>query len=356
MKKYAVTKKFWYDGKQYFVRADTEVEAEIKKAMKIRDLEEGKVIISGNTTVADWSKQCIETYKVGISDLTRQRYEWLAKCCINKYIGNMLLKQVKPLHCQQVLNHQAGKSKYQIKQTRQFLNFIFKKAYENNLTLSNPAANLSEPAGTKTTRRALTEKEQDIFIDCAFSSRQFLVFLIMYYCGCRPSEARSVMGFDIEKLEGVPVLHIRGTKTEASDRRVPIPAALYDEIKDTPKFSLIAPNMAGSQHDKKSFGRAWSSLCRAMNIKMGCKMYRNTLVPPLPLADDLVPYCLRHTYCTNLQKQGVDLRSAQYLMGHADIAMTANIYTHADTSVILDAAKLIEGATKGATKDKVKRG
>lgn len=28
-------------------------------------------------------------------------------------------------------------------------------------------------------------------------------------------------------------------------------------------------------------------------------------------------------------------------MGHSDISLTANIYTHADTSTILEAAKLI---------------
>ena len=57
-------------------------------------------------------------------------------------------------------------------------------------------------------------------------------------------------------------------------------------------------------------------------------MYRNQLIPPYPFGDDLSTYSLRHTYCTNLQKKGVDIRTAQYLMGHSDIKMTANIYTH----------------------------
>ena len=39
--------------------------------------------------------------------------------------------------------------------------------------------------------------------------------------------------------------------------------------------------------------REWSE--RAMNISMGCKTYRNALIPPYPLAADFVPYCLRHT-------------------------------------------------------------
>ena len=46
------------------------------------------------------------------------------------------------------------------------------------------------------------------------------------------------------------------------------------------------------------------------------------------LADDLVCYCLRHTFCTDLQKKGVPVDIAKYLMGHADIRTTANIYAH----------------------------
>ncbi len=44
-------------------------------------------------------------------------------------------------------------------------------------------------------------------------------------------------------------------------------------------------------------------------------------------ADDLCPYCLRHTYGTDLQDAGVPINVAKYLMGHSDITTTANIYT-----------------------------
>ena len=54
-----------------------------------------------------------------------------------------------------------------------------------------------------------------------------------------------------------------------------------------------------------------------------------------------MPYCLRHTYCTDLQKKGVDVRTAQYLMGHGAIAMTADIYTHVDDSQVLVAANAL---------------
>ena len=76
-----------------------------------------------------------------------------------------------------------------------------------------------------------------------------------------------------------------------------------------------------------------------MNISMGAKCYRNQLIPPLPLADDFVPYYLRHTYCTDLKKRGVDLRLAKELMGHSDIRITADIYDHADDESALLAAQ-----------------
>jgi len=66
------------------------------------------------------------------------------------------------------------------------------------------------------------------------------------------------------------------------------------------------------------------------------------------VAPDLVPYCLRHTYCTDLQTNGVPLKVASYLMGHANISVTANIYTHVTDGAISDAAALID-VTFGVT-------
>lgn len=36
----------------------------------------------------------------------------------------------------------------------------------------------------------------------------------------------------------------------------------------------------------------------------------------------------RHTYCTNMAKSGMNPKALQYLMGHSDISVTLNVYTH----------------------------
>ena len=42
----------------------------------------------------------------------------------------------------------------------------------------------------------------------------------------------------------------------------------------------------------------------------------------------ITPHVCRHTYCSNMAKSGMNPKTLQYLMGHADIGVTLNTYTH----------------------------
>lgn len=181
--------------------------------------------------------------------------------------------------------------------------------------------------------------------EVAKTDRRFYLFLLMLDCGCRPSESAEVKGMDIMVKDDIPLLHIRGTKTVNADRVVPIPPSLYDLIKDTPPFEYVARYGSKGKITLDNRNRLWKSFKRQLNIAMGCKMYRNELLPPYPVAPDLVPYCLRHTYCTNLARKGIDIRMAQKLMGHSDITLTANIYTNLDDNDVLDVAKILHPNT-----------
>ena len=180
-------------------------------------------------------------------------------------------------------------------------------------------------------RRALTSEERKFFVQVGLEDRRFYLFMLMLFCGCRPSEASECMGKDIKHSEH-PMLHIRGTKTALSDREVPIPDILYQKIKNTPKNEYIACTNTGHKISPYERRREWKYFTRCINMAMGAKTYRNALIPPLPLADDLEPYCLRHEYCTELARRGIDIRIAQKLMGHSTITLTANIYTNLQSS------------------------
>lgn len=338
MKKYAVTKSFTFEGKRYYIRANTEREANQKLAKKQYELEKGLVTYDGNMSVKQWSESALETYKANLSPRALYDIESRMKKHIYDEIGNIPIGKIKPVHCQQLINKKSGYSKEYINKIAQDLKFIFEKAKENKMILDNPAEHITKPKGYVARRRSITSQERKHFLSVCDSDHRFLPFLFMLYCGCRPAESVEVRCGDIELRSGIPFLHIRGTKTENSDRWVPVPPELSCKLREGAPFALMSLNRHGKPYTESSYKALTKALYRAMNISMGCRVYRNQLVPPYPLASDFVPYCLRHTYCTDLQKKGIDVRTAQALMGHADIATTANIYTHQDDDTLMAAA------------------
>lgn len=325
MKKYKYRKWFTFEGKQYSVRGNSLIEIGQKMALKLEQLKHDSAVLSGDTSVEKWTYRAIDTYKTNIADSTRKTFTNRVQSCILDKIGNRSIKSIRSLELQELLNAQTGYSKTQINEVYYAIKFIFKTAYNNNIIESDPSERLTKPAAKpRETRRALTATERKYFIEVGKTDRRYFLFLLMLFCGCRPSESAECKGSDINGQ----LLHIRGRKTAFSDRYVPIPSELYELIKNTPATEYIAPTSTGHIITPAMRGRIWHAYTRDINIAMGAKMYRNKLLPPLPLAADLVPYCLRHEYCTELARKGIDIRIAQKLMGHSDISMTANIYTN----------------------------
>lgn len=333
-----ITKSFRHKGKVYKVYGKTLEEA-IKKRVELELRLKNEELDRNTVTVETWLKTALGAYKPNVS----AEYLYQMEARINKHIipeiGHIPVQDVTPLHCQQIMNNQAGRSFSHITKLRQELFFIFDTARKNGIIKSNPAADIVTPKSKKGVRRSITQTERLHFLKVTENEPQYLIFRIMLFCGLRSTEAMKLTYEDITTLQGIQFFHVRGTKTAAADRLVPIP----DELKAAiPNGSgVIARDPEGRPYNKNSYRCASDRLRRDLNISMGCQVYRNQLVPPLPLAPDFVPYMLRHTYCTDLKKKGVDIRLAKSLMGHSDIKITADIYDHADDeSAILAARQL----------------
>ena len=61
--------------------------------------------------------------------------------------------------------------------------------------------------------------------------------------------------------------------------------------------------------------------------------YNSIYKNPLP---NITPHVCRHTFCSNMAKSGMNPKTLQYLMGHADIGITLNIYTHVSFDDVQD--------------------
>ena len=326
MKKYKYVKT-WVDpvtGKRVVVRADDE--EELWRKYFARRYNEHFIQTSSATPyiVKDWGEEAVKLYKSNLSDQTLAGYLSTMRANIFLYIGGENLANITPEILQTTLNHQRGNSVRQISMVYQIMRFIFKTAYRAGHIQTDPSVDLVKPHGKrKHARRALTDDERRAFLSVVSDigpEHPLFLFVIIYHTGLRPSEVIHLLGSDIMKIDGKNVLRVRGEKTGAADRYVPLPDLLYDLIEGTCSDSLVVRKKE-HMFDKNDYDNAGRMLKRRMKAA--------------GVVSDFCPYMLRHDYCTRLKKQGVSLRDAQYLMGHSKIAITAEIYTHVTASEVL---------------------
>lgn len=343
------------NGKKYEATGKTEREATLKLAEKLAAARRGEELISGAMTVDAWYKQWKATYKdpKGLTAKSLGMYDEKYDGYMKPAVGHMKLKDVKDIHLQRILNSQAGKSASHVKKLRMVMQEMFKRARQSRLIPYDPAELLELPAVVEKRRRSITDEERKAIIKTAETSRSGLWVLTMLYTGMRPGETAALRWADVDFDNNEIHVHaalesgsgnIKGPKTAAGVRDIPIHTDLLWRLKAAKKgpLSPVFPTGAGNFQNEKSLRRLWTGFKRELDIQMGAKLERNKIVVS-KVAPDLTPYCLRHTFCTDLQKAGVPINVAKELMGHSDIQMTANIYTHRDTTTLHSSMALLDG-------------
>ncbi len=131
--------------------------------------------------------------------------------------------------------------------------------------------------------------------------------------------------------------HVGPTKTEAGNRKLPITDDVVDMsraiIQDRPRGQVekMVDGYSGFLYcDDK--GMPWVALHWENRFRHMVNRFNEIYRMQIP---NITPHVCRHTYCTNMARAGMNPKTLQYLMGHSDIGVTMNVYTHLG----LDAAK-----------------
>lgn len=350
-----IRKTFTYDGKRYTVYGKDLEEALTKKVQLLSELKSGQRAVGGNMTVSAWYAEWKALYKEPTEMTSKSLSEYDSKFngYIKPAIGTMRLKDVRDVHLQKILNTQAGMSFSHVTKLRALMRQMFHRAHRSHLIPFDPAEDLALPRYTKNARRSLTDSERKIFLEVEPSVKGGVFYFAMLHTGMRPGELIALQWRDVDfkkneihvrrALESGTWNRLKEPKTESGTRTIPMHAALRERLlplRGDP-VSPVFLNQAGNMHSNTTSRRLWEAILRAMDIRMGAELYRNQIKKSM-LADDLVPYCLRHTFCTDLQRAGVPLNVAKELMGHSDISITANIYTHRDSDLLHESIAKLE--------------
>ena len=294
--------KFTYEGKTYDIRANDYVEFSRKVLQRVYERPLCPY------TVREWFNEFLVLYKADKADRTLTSYRQRFRKHIEPSIGNLFLHQVTHAHCQRIMANMSGYSKDTIGKIKDDLVQLFSKAVKNGYLDSSPASDLEVPTGGGVVRRALTDEEIFMTLETYDKSKKGIQFLIMMFCGLRPHETALLQGKDVQGN----MLHIRGVKTDDADRWVPIPDELLNRLPSFEPEEYICKSVSGKfPTSEKNRDEVWKE------FKVMAEEYCS-----YRFADDVVPYCYRHTYGTSLQEAGLPINVIRELLGHSNIQTT----------------------------------
>lgn len=262
------------------------------------------LVVEHDYTLLEWLNKWIVDYKAskyiidGVETSGLRNIRNVIKNHIEPNIQNVSLSKLTPLMIDTALQRVASSRMRDY--TYDVYNESLGKAYDLGLMPKNIMRLVERPIHIRKKGLALTIEQQREFLRIVYKHPKRYLFVFYLITGVRLSEALSVEVSDIDYSAGV--IHIRGTKTISSDRRIPI---TNDVAKLLRKIN------------KKS-GRLFPYSANA--VKCAFKRLKTQYNLPYTI------HSLRHTYATRLIESGASMKYVQVVLGHSSYEVTANIY------------------------------
>ncbi len=242
---------------------------------------------------------------------------------VREYFDGIYIKDIKPYNINAFLGllSNQGYAQKTIKTRLLVLNLIFKYAIISRYIEVNPCQYISLPKGLpKSKRTAATPLEIDLIKENADKTFGFFA-LFLLLTGCRRGEALALTPSDVDFEKSTILInktvewvgnkpYIKNhPKTDAGLREIPVPDFLLRELKKRKYQKFLFPNQDGELLHNSQVTRSWNAYRKETGI-------------------EATPHQLRHSYATILFDAGIDVKTAQKWLGHADIKTTLDIYTH----------------------------
>lgn len=221
---------------------------------------------------------------------------------------------------------------------------------EKNLVSRNIVETVELPRfwGQEKQSRSALSDEQIKWIEDTPDPCQVLA-MVMLYAGLRTSEACALQGQDVHINRDyyddpvsnyIEVSHTldlstgaeKSTlKTKAGYRRIPLCRKLYDFLCGLSPVSdteyICFPKESDNPVTAQCLRVLWQRYQMHLDQKYG-NPDRRYVKTEKSLIPEFTTYQCRHTFCTLCYESGLDIPTTAYLMGHSDLRMTENVYTH----------------------------
>ena len=304
-----------------------------------------------------WFEYWIGIKKQTVRPNTVRNYSERYERNIKSVIGNKLLTDVKPVHCQKIFSNMAeeGYKTTTIYQTRIALYNMLEFAKENDVLINNPCkksvkSDMGKPSEKK---EALTIDVQKKFLEAVVGYSYENQYRFVLQTGLRTAELIGLKWSDIDfKNRTMKIERTMEYRYKVGEWRVGPPKSKsgYRTIPLTDEAIRILENQKAKNKSLKLVPIEWSDtvfLCR-----------KGTPVKNSTYDTGLFKYCdrvgiprfsmhiLRHTFATRCIEAGMKPKTLQHILGHSNIGITMNLYVHITEDEKLREINLVADALK----------
>ena len=344
-------KTFTFNGKRYEVKAQDKNEIDDKIKQKKEELTRKEQDLY-NPTLNNYYKHFTSVRSAEVQEATirtqKHQYELIAGVIManDRPFGEMRIKDItrRDIEVSRQILLDAGKTPQNLNNCYAHLNHVFNSAVLDDTIIKNPCKALKQLKRKtaligETKHRSLTVEETIRFFETAEQRNSYYInmFKLLIKTGMRIGEACALYKTDINKADGF--IHITrtitrneigsyivgdATKTKSGRRDIPLTSDVIQIVKDQEELNrmihgfnwsgLLFKSCEGSILREYTLNREIKRICKQAEIEeFTCHAFRNTFATRF------------------IEQRPQDYKILSELLGHKDVAITLNLYTHVMT-------------------------
>lgn len=323
----------------------------------LSQIQNGMTLTAARVNVKVFLEEWLDSYKSSVRPKTIRQYAQIVHQHILPYFGEIKLKDLRPDQIQALYNAKlaTGVSPRTIILIHAVLHRSLKKAMKWGLIGRNPADAVDRPRFRKKEMLILTDNQARAFLSASKGTRFEALFWIALSTGMRQGEILGLKWTDlnwktrklhiqrqIQRIQGEGLVFTE--PKSASGRRTIV-------ISET-TLRVLQEHFKLQQQEKVFAGNNWvevglmfpSTIGTPLDHRNLYRVFKEKLnragLPNIRFHD------LRHTAATLMLQQGIHPKIVQERLGHADISITLNIYSHVLPSMQEEAAEKVDEVLK----------
>ena len=316
-------------------------------------IQDGLTLAGAQTFLKDFLEHWLKSYASSVRPNTIRSYSGVIQYHILPALGNIKLKDLSIDRIQMFYNNETknGTSPRMVQYIHSVLRRSLNFALRWGLLVRNPALGAIRPKLLKTEMKTLNGDQVRVFLSAAKGTRNEALFWIAVSTGLREGEILGLKWSDLDwktkrlqvkrqlqRLKGEGLV-LTEPKSAAGKRLI---------ILSSATLTVLQKHLNLQQEEKMFAGENWqendlifpSTLGTPLDPSNMSKDFKDTLkmarLPNIRFHD------LRHTAASLMLLQGIHPKIVQERLGHSDISLTLNTYSHVIPTMQEEAAEKMD--------------